>query len=328
MRGLTTQEFQLFENLAALTQKELHGTMTNFLKLLYSDVTETDQYICAKGDIPIALVAHMDTVFSVPATDIYYDPRKNVLWSPEGLGADDRAGIFAIISILQRTKLRPHIILTTDEERGCIGANALARVACPFKDLKYLVQLDRRGANDCVFYDCYNPEFISYVESFGFVENYGTFSDISALCPVWKVCGVNLSIGYYDEHSISETLHIGQMFETIDKVTNMLKEADTAEYFTYTRKARSHFDYLTKTYAGTKGQVICPSCQGTFSEYDTFPVKGLDGETKHYCVDCIAAANIEWCECCQEPYEVDPMDTYGLKMCPDCLLEALKNESY
>ena len=84
----------------------------------------------------------MDTVFFKPATIIYYDRQKNTMWSPMGLGADDRAGVFAIIQILQ-SGLRPHIIFTTDEEKGCLGAEALAKTECPFQELKYIIELDR-----------------------------------------------------------------------------------------------------------------------------------------------------------------------------------------
>jgi hypothetical protein len=115
------------------------------------------------------------------------------------------------------------------------------------------------------------------------------------------------------------------MFATINKVKNMLKEADAAEYYVYQRKNRSHFDYLTKTFESSKDQVVCAGCKQAYSEYDTFPVKGLEGKTKYFCVDCITD-NIDWCEYCQEPYEIDPADPYGLKLCPDCLEAMLRNE--
>ena len=35
-------------------------------------------------------------------------------------------------------------------------------------DLKYIIELDRRGSDDCVFYQCDNHEFDAYVEKFGF----------------------------------------------------------------------------------------------------------------------------------------------------------------
>jgi putative aminopeptidase FrvX len=81
-----------------------------------------------------------------------------VIWSPDALGADDRAGVFAIIKILQ-SGLRPHIIFTTDEETGGYGAKALTSNACPFQDVRYFIELDRQGALDCVFYNCDNKHF-------------------------------------------------------------------------------------------------------------------------------------------------------------------------
>jgi hypothetical protein len=203
--------------------------MTKYLKKHYKNVIVTRKYLVAVGDIPIALVSHMDTVFKVPVRNLYYDKQKNVLWSPQGLGADDRAGVFSIIKIIQ-SGLRPSIILTTDEEVGGIGAHSLSRRKCPIPGLKYMIELDRRGTDDCVFYDCYNPEFTEYVETFGFKEQWGSFSDISFLMSAWSICGVNLSIGYRDEHSVSETLHVDDMFSTIEKVKVMLTQEEIPQF--------------------------------------------------------------------------------------------------
>ena len=157
MRLLKDNDYKTFERLCGLSQEGVKKTMSLYLKSKYKKVIETPDYICAEGDIPIALVAHMDTVFPIPAREIFYDRSKNVIWSPSGLGADDRAGVFAILQILKQG-LRPHVIFTTDEESGALGAMALGNEECPFKDLRYIIELDRRGANDCVFYDCDNPE--------------------------------------------------------------------------------------------------------------------------------------------------------------------------
>ena len=225
MRVLTGKEMKTFEQIVGLSQPALKTVMRKYLVRKYGieNVKETGDYIIAFGDIPIALVAHMDTVFKQPASEIFYDTRKNVIWSPTGLGADDRAGVFAMVQII-KSGLRPHIILTTDEEIGGIGATMLGKEECPFEDLRYLIELDRRGENDCVFYDCANEEFIDYVETFGFKESFGSFSDISMIAPEWEVAAVNLSIGYRDEHTTSEVLFVSHMFNTIDKVKKMLSE--------------------------------------------------------------------------------------------------------
>ena len=92
MRVLKESDVKTFEQLCGLTQMGLKKTLSKFLRSKYDKIIETKDYLLAEGDIPIALVAHMDTVFPKPPTDIFYDRVKNVMLSPTGLGADDRAG--------------------------------------------------------------------------------------------------------------------------------------------------------------------------------------------------------------------------------------------
>ena len=88
MRELKDSDFKLLERLVSLTQGEVFSSLAQYLKSKYENVIITKHYIVAIGEIPIALVAHMDTVFKFPVSDLYYDQKKGVLWSPEGLGAD------------------------------------------------------------------------------------------------------------------------------------------------------------------------------------------------------------------------------------------------
>ena len=303
MRLMKNDEYNLLERLVTLTQSGMHKAMSTYLQSKYKNVIVHDKYIVALGDIPIALVAHMDTVFKYPVDNMYYDTRKGVVWSPEGLGADDRAGIFAIIQIIQ-SGLRPSIILTTDEESGAVGARALAAEPCPIPDLKYMIQLDRRGSNDCVFYDCYNPEFITYVENFGFVERWGTFSDISVLMPAWKICGVNLSVGYQDEHSVSEVLFVNSLFSTIAKVTAMLKEQEIPlfEYKEGQPYWYKGWNYNSSGYGEEIYGAHCAHCNELYSEYEMFPVRSKNGLTKLYCTDCVVD-HASWCVICGDAYE-------------------------
>lgn len=226
-------EVSLMKSLVAQTQEELHTTMKEFLEEYYETVISTENYIMAFGDIPIALVAHMDTVFSKPPTAIFYDEVKQVMWSPEGLGADDRAGIFIISKIVADTKLRPTIILTCFEESGGIGANNLTYdYIVPPMDLKFMIELDRRGIDDCVFYECKNKSFQQYIEKFGFTTRRGIFTDISIIAPAWNISAVNLSVGYIEEHSRTEHFFFKVANATMKKVIKILKDAD-APSFTY-----------------------------------------------------------------------------------------------
>lgn len=246
MKILTNSEALLMENIVSVSQESLQNVLYKFLKDNYKRVIYDEDFLVAEGDIPIALVAHMDTVFKMPPTEVFYDRKKNVMWSPTGLGADDRAGVYAIVQII-KSGFRPHIIFTTDEEIGCVGAQSLAEIPCPFKELKYIIQLDRRNSNDCVFYDCDNEDFKKYVESFGFVTAWGSFTDICEICSAWWVAGVNLSIGYRDEHTTSEVLFVGQMLSTIDKVKKMLSEKDIPS-FTYIPAKGSYYHWGHHSY--------------------------------------------------------------------------------
>lgn len=313
MRVLHDKDYRLFEKLVSLNEKQMVQAMTQLIKSKYDNVIATKDYIIAIGDIPIALVAHMDTVFKFPVSDLYYDQKKGVLWSPEGLGADDRAGIFAIIKILQ-DGLRPSVILTTGEEDGGVGACAICEryPDCPIPGLKYMIQLDRHGTNDCVFYDCYCPEFVDYVESFGFCERWGSFTDISFLMPEWQIVGVNLSVGYEDEHSKQEILCINPLFDTIKKVKKMLTETNIPD-FVYDEIVAAQSTWWKK--AGNWFGQHCSKCKKLHSEYELFPVLGLDGKTKFYCPDCIVG-NVEWCDMCGEPFEIK--EHTGKKLCREC----------
>lgn len=319
MQILSNKDYRLLKSLVKLTPPTLKKTLEEYLKQLDYKIISKDKYIYAIGDIPIALVAHMDTVFKNLPENVYYDEKQGVLWSPEGLGADDRAGIFAILKILQ-SGLRPTVIFCDEEEVGGRGASALAAdFPRPPSELNYIIELDRRGTSDCVFYDCYNLEFIKYVEKFGFIENFGSFSDISMFCPVWKIAGVNLSIGYEDEHMVIETLHTAPLLSTIQKVKKMLSE-DFIPSFEYIQDTRygnpfklginnsytryKHLDTFIEDDDEDKYYIQCANCGNYFLEYEIFPTLCEDGVTRNFCPDCASYGIIDWCNECGCCYEV------------------------
>ena len=311
MRILSDGNLKLFEQIVKMNEASLLKTMNTYLKRFYNKVTYTKDYVYAIGDIPITLVAHVDTVFKERPEDVFYDRVKNVLWSPQGLGADDRAGVFAIINIV-KSGLRPHIIFTTGEEMGGLGARVLTYIEPkPFAEMKYIIQLDRRGKDDCIFYECDNIKFIEYIESFGFHEEYGSFSDISELCPTWKIAGVNLSIGYINEHSLIEILYIDYFLFFVEKVKKMLKDVNNINSFEYIPALYS-LSSLNPT-----SLYKCKNCGKIFTEYELFLVKGIDGKNVYYCPDCIYG-NVNWCDSCGKAYEIDFREDTTIKKCKDC----------
>lgn len=196
------------------------------------------------------LIAHTDTVWDKESTaqfdakgkytgsktrvndwkdkTILHDMQKDVIWSPNGLGADDRAGVYGVLKLLTTLKepFTPFVLLTDLEESGGAGAyEAVDLYREELANCTMFIELDRRGANDCVFYSSEPTDFIEYIESFGFEEATGSFSDISIISPEFERCAVNLSIGYYNEHTKQEYLNVKEMKVTISKVRKLIKHS-------------------------------------------------------------------------------------------------------
>lgn len=199
-----------------------------------------DGFIYAKGDIPILLIAHLDTVHTTPPKQIFYDDDEKIMWSPDGIGGDDRCGIYIICKILEEG-YEPHILFLEDEEKGCIGAGKCLQVLKAPK-VRYMVEIDRRGSDDCVFYSCDNPKFTEYIESFGFETAIGSCSDISKLSPEWKIASVNVSAGYYNEHTKQEYISISDMEKTYARIMDMLDDTDNT-YYEFIQKKYTYTNY-------------------------------------------------------------------------------------
>lgn len=211
-------DIDLMKTLLSSKENKLFNSLEILLRKNYKyKVFKSENFLYAKGDIPVGLVAHVDTVYKDSPEFIFHDAEAKAMWSPMGLGADDRAGIFAILKLLQ-IGYRPTVIITKGEERGGIGAYELVYMFPKNDDLKFLIQLDRSGFNDAVFYDCDNKKFEKYITGFNFETDWGTFTDISILAPVWGIAAVNLSVGYINEHSEIEHWFYDSCYETIEKV--------------------------------------------------------------------------------------------------------------
>ena len=239
MKKMKKNDIDLIKTLCSMNDLELIFCLRDFLREVgYRDVTATGEYVIAEGDIPICLIAHCDTVFQFTPIEWYFDSQKRVLWSPDGAGFDDRAGIFIILKLLQ-AGYKPHVIFTTGEEIGGVGAFSLVSQfkECPFRNKpKCLIELDRMGENDCVFYDCCNKKFIKTIQNYGFKLAYGTFTDISIIAPAWGIAAVNLSVGYYDEHTTIERLFIDETYKTLKRIAHILDDVNKLDFYKFVRR--------------------------------------------------------------------------------------------
>lgn len=234
-----------FEAICYMTQKQVKEYMKSYLASKQYDVVCEDGFLYAKGDVPVMLVAHMDTVHKEQPNMIARCDGK--ISSPQGIGGDDRCGVYIIANIVRT--LHCSVLLCEDEEIGGIGANKFVKSKYS-KDLgiNYMIELDRRGSNDAVFYSCDNADFIDFVtDNTGYKQASGSFSDISILMPATKLCGVNLSSGYYKEHTTDEYVMYDEMMATMDAAIGLIK-TECGKPFEYVPKK---YSYQPTSYAST-----------------------------------------------------------------------------
>ena len=213
------------------------STLKEYLDLHLQDLGYTTVnkkgFLYAEGDIPVLLVAHLDTVHSEKAEIICFSEDMRYVMSPQGIGGDDRCGVYMIMQLIRDFKC--HVLFCEDEEVGGRGANKF--VASKLKPgVNFIVEMDRRGSNDAVFYHCDNPDFTDFVLSFGFEENHGTFSDISVIAPPLNTAAVNISAGYYNEHRTHEYIDMLAVENNIRRIGEMIM-ADS-----------EHFEFIKRTH--------------------------------------------------------------------------------
>lgn len=315
-RILTNKEYDLLNRVCGLTDKGLAKVAYRIFVKTYgkNKTTMTNDYVYAQGKLPVLLVAHLDTVWNYNEKPFVYDRVKNiVMGEQEPCGFDDRAGVAAIFTLIQKG-YRPSVLLCFDEEVGGLGATQAAIDLKDRIDVKYMIELDRRGENDCVFYSDDNREFVEYVETYGFKENYGSFSDISELMPSFGISACNLSIGYLAEHTPAERLCVDWYFQTIDKVSNMLNDSFDAPFFKYCGTP-SYFSRMPipYKYEGTTA-VECQHCHKWVDIDDTLPTVCENDQIGYTCYDCIPRA-VRFCDACGNVFKPEVVEN---NKCPYC----------
>lgn len=221
-----------FVKICKMTQKELKQYAALELNSMNRKVTLGDGYVFAKGNFPVCLVAHLDTVHKSLPTKFLYDPNTTIVSAPEGIGGDDRCGIYMALKIAKMYDCS--VLFCEDEEIGAIGADKFIKTElAKGLEFNYMIELDRKGDKDAVFYDCDNPEFEDFITKDFYKTSWGSFSDISTLAPYFGCAAVNLSCGYYNAHTKDEYVVMAEMYQSIGAVCKILARTTEADVFEY-----------------------------------------------------------------------------------------------
>jgi hypothetical protein len=189
-------------------------------------IINPNKYLYIDSNAPVCLVAHVDTCKR--KHNLQLQTINNVISVKGGgiLGADDRAGVYSLHCLKD---LNTNILITTGEETGGIGARQAA-LDLDFNGVNLFIELDRKGCNQYVYYsDALPKQTHALCQSFGYVEDYGSYSDIAEFAG-HNIPAVNLSIGYYAQHTDRERLHIDEMELNIARVRAMIQQAPIKRY--------------------------------------------------------------------------------------------------
>lgn len=259
-----------FARMLRKTQAELKTYLESRLKSTGRQVITDDGYIFSQGNVPVLLVAHLDTVHKEIPKEIFYDDNTKTLSSPQGIGGDDRCGVYMILKVLD--KFNCSVLFCEDEEIGAVGAQKfIDSEHIKGLEFNYIIEFDRKGNNDAVFYDCDNIEFEDFITKEFFKTSWGTFSDISWLAPALGCAAVNLSCGYYKAHTVNEYIVVPEMEAIIEaacKIIARTKESDKFEYIEAKNPYKSQYAY-EDWYLDDFYTIVYLAKDGKKSYYDT-----------------------------------------------------------
>lgn len=174
------------------------------------------------------IMAHTDIQQNVahPGDNLQYDPATERFSSPIGLGADDRAGCYAINKILLNHPGKFIIALFDEEEIGCIGSSDFVKdkeFAKIDKKASCYISIDRKrgygGVGQIATYGHDNTKLFTLVKTAtGRLAVKGSSTDCRTLAAGSKALAknkglacFNMSCGYENEHTSSEALYFKEL---------------------------------------------------------------------------------------------------------------------
>ena len=192
-------------------------------------------YCLNHKDAPL-LSAHTDCVGApedghyVELIDIYPYCGDEVLKGIGNIGGDDKCGVFLILLELAAGRKVNAIFSICEEIGGFDGITfALGNIKDNkiFKSIPYCLVLDRKHNGDII---CHNndygtKEFEEAVEkigqSYGYKPVVGGCSDMNKIKEYMNGC--NLSVDYYNPHSSTEYVLLGELFNTWIFVNDLIE---------------------------------------------------------------------------------------------------------
>lgn len=169
-----------------------------------------------------------------------YSPSRN---ASEGLGADDKNGIWVCLKVLEECE-HLKVFMSVGEEKGCWGSNRADLTF--FKDSLYILEPDCKGGEEIRTLlrgiPVASKEFEEALETekFGYVITEGKTSDILplTLSGVGVSCA-NIPCGYHNPHKDDEYCNIKELNKCVEFILHTVQNLHTRfshQYKTETQK--------------------------------------------------------------------------------------------
>jgi len=205
-------------------------SLWNSLDKTFQPEIKGNDFMFKQNRSPICFVAHIDTVRD-NVLPVVLEKTNNVIRNKNGiLGADDRAGVFAILQIYKKCMKKglplPNVLFTDLEETGGMGAKEFCTIVQEqeLEGIRLFIEYDRKGANQWIDYtEAISIHVSKYLNSFGYHENAGSYSDVFDIAETFLIPAINLSIGYYEQHTTKEYLVLDEMWLNINRGIQMVK---------------------------------------------------------------------------------------------------------
>ena len=181
------------------------------------------------------LACHLDQVQTLHSEDFEVKEENGTLygWSEqnqqrEGLGADDKNGIFICLRCLEECP-RLKVFMAVGEEKGCIGSNRADMSF--FNDSLYVLEPDCKGGEEIHTnlrgIPCASTDFEEtlQIENNGYIITDGKTSDILALTlnDIGVSCA-NIPAGYHNPHKDDEYTVIAEIEHTLSYIKALIME--------------------------------------------------------------------------------------------------------
>ena len=208
------------ENIEGVSVRQDHGN-------LYLVKGEAESYPC--------VVAHLDQVQTKHSRDfrvLEFDGRLFGFSAEnsrqEGLGADDKNGIWVALKCLEMFDAIK-VAFFKEEETGC-GGSSIADLSF-FDDCRYILQVDRRNGGDLITdimgglcSEDFLKDIAPIAKRWGYKETDGLMTDVETLEDrgVGISC-INMSCGYYNPHTDSEYTVISELENCLGFVCDIIQ---------------------------------------------------------------------------------------------------------